>query len=94
MIKQANLNLPIPNQVVPGETARVQFDAKASFAPGGVFFAEFFSELENGGTSKSEFLGGGPLFPSEWTHYDFNTTFGPDVAGGVTLQLKIGERCR
>jgi hypothetical protein len=91
VIKQANLNLPAPNQVVPGETVRVEFDAKGSFADGSVFFAEFFSELGTGGTSKSVFLGGGPLFPRVWTHYSFDTILGPDVSGGVTLQLKIAN---
>jgi hypothetical protein len=25
-----------------------------------------------------------------WTTYTYDTTLGPDVAGGVTLQLKVG----
>ena len=56
---------------------------------GGVVFAEFFSELSGGGTSKAEIFTGGPLTPDpDWTSYSFNTTLGPDVSGGVTLQLK------
>ena len=56
---------------------------------GGVVFAELFSELSGGGTSKSEILGGGPLTPvTAWTNYSFTTTLGHDVSGGVTLQLK------
>ena len=56
---------------------------------GGVVFAEFFSELTGGGTSKAEILGGGALTPTgTWTSYSFTTTTGSDVTGGVTLQLK------
>jgi hypothetical protein len=56
---------------------------------GGVVFAEFFSELGEGGVSKAEILGGGPLFPNAtWTKYTFTTTTGNDVSGGITLQLK------
>ncbi|MEJ2534772.1 MAG: hypothetical protein P8008_04735, partial [Gammaproteobacteria bacterium] len=55
-------------------------------------FAELFSELSGGGTSKAEILGGGaPLAPTtDWATYSFDTTLGPDVSGGVTLQLKVG----
>ena len=42
------------------------------------------------GVSKSEILGGAPLFPpsaTNWTFYSFNTTLGPDVTNGATLQF-------
>ena len=56
---------------------------------GGVVFAEFFSELTGGGTSKAEIFTGGPLtLNTAWTPYSFTTTLGLDVSGGVTLQLK------
>ena len=87
-IKNANLaaGLLSPNQQVD-----ISFDLYGSVGPGGVVFAEFFSELSGGGTSKSEILGGGgPLFPnSTWTTYSYSTTTGADVSGGVTLLLKV-----
>jgi len=89
LIKQANL---AAGQLTPGQTVTVSFDARGSYAvPGGVAFAELFSELDGGGTSKAEILGGGPLAingdPNVWTSFNFVTTLGPDVSGGVTLQL-------
>ena len=54
-------------------------------------FAEFFSEIEGGGTSGAEILGGGPLpldpDPEVWTRFEFTAVTGPDVSGGITLQL-------
>ena len=60
---------------------------------GGVAIAEFLSDLSGGGTSMSQILGGGPLAldpdpdPNTWKSFSFTTTTGPDVSGGVTLQL-------
>ncbi|MGD8608228.1 MAG: hypothetical protein PVH21_13105, partial [Myxococcales bacterium] len=87
LIKQANIGI---GTVQPNSTVEISFDLFGSVSgAGGVFFAEFFSELSGGGTSKSEILSGGPLFPNgTWTTYSFTTTTGPDVSGGVTLQLK------
>jgi hypothetical protein len=86
LIKQANLGIGI---VTPGQLITISFSARGSFADGGVAFAEFFSEKSGGGTSKSEILGGGPLtlHPTNWTNFNFTTTAGTDVSGGVTLQL-------
>ncbi len=89
LIKNANLGV---GTVVAGETITISFDAKGTVAEGGVAFAEFFSELTGGGVSKSEILGGAPLLainnnPDTWIHFSFMTTAGPDVSGGVTLQL-------
>ena len=86
VIKQANIGI---GQVSPGQDITISFWAKAENTGGGVNFAEFFSELDGGGTSKNEILGGGaPLFaPNTWTFYSFMTTAGPDVSGGVTLQF-------
>jgi hypothetical protein len=78
--------------VAPNPAYTVSFDARGSFAtPGGVAFAEFFSEVTGGGVSKAEILGGAPIAinpdPSVWTSFTFTGTTGPDVSGGVTLQL-------
>jgi len=89
LIKNANLEA---GNLTPGAAVTVSFDMRGSLSgAGGVVFAELFSELAGGGTSKAEILSGGPLAPADaWTSYVFNTTLGPDVAGGVTLQLKVG----
>ena len=89
LIKQANIGI---GQVSPGQKIYIQFDARGTFAtPGGVAFAEFFTELAGGGTSAAEILGGAPLAinsdPNVWTTFNFETIAGPDVSGGVTLQL-------
>ena len=94
LIKNANIGI---GTVAPNSPVTISFDLFGSLAgPGGVVFAEFFSELgPPGGTSKAEILSGGPLFPvapndwtAGWVTYTFNTTTGPDVSGGVTVQLK------
>src|SRR6056297_2380595 len=89
LIKNANLEA---GNLTPGATVTVSFDMRGTLAgAGGVVFAELFSELSGGGTSNSEILGGGPLAPTvDWANYSFDTTLGPDVSGGVTLQLKVG----
>jgi len=88
IIKQANLR---PGEWTAGEQIEIKFQIRGSAAAGGVFFAEVFTELSGGGTSKSEILSGGPLFPNAdpnvWTDYTFTTTVGPDSSGGMTLQL-------
>lgn len=89
VIKQANLGIGL---VQPGDEIQISFKAKGDFVVGGVLFAEFFSELDGGGTSKSEILSGGPLFvapESNYQMFSFTTTAGPDVSGGVTLQFAI-----
>ena len=86
IIKQANLGV---GSIQPGDAIRISFAAKGSNDVGGVFFAEFFSEIAGGGVSSSEFLGGGPIFSinADWQNYCFTTVAGPDVSGGVTLQI-------
>ena len=86
LVKNANIGIGV---VLPGDVITISFDAKGTTAVGGVAFAEFFSELSGGGTSKAEILGGAPLAldPANWRHFSFTTTAGPDVSGGVTLQL-------
>ena len=77
LMKNANVGIGV---VEPGMEVSIAFDARGSLAAGAVAFAEFFSEL-----------GGGPLAlaadPAVWTPFAFTTTTGPDVSGGVTLQL-------
>lgn len=85
VIKQANLGVGLVN---PGDTVEISFAAKGFSGPGGVAFAELFSEISGGGVSQSQILGGGPLpLTSDWVQFNFTTTLGPDVSGGVTLQF-------
>lgn len=88
LMKNANIGIGI---VEPGIEVTISFDARGTLSAGGVAFAEFFSELEGGGVSASEILGGGPLAinadPEVWTSFSYTTMTGPDVSGGVTLQL-------
>ncbi len=88
LMKNANVGIGV---VEPNMEITISFDARGSFGAGGVAFAELFSELEDEGVSASEILGGGPLAldadPEVWTSFTFTTTTGPDVGGGVTLQL-------
>jgi hypothetical protein len=87
LIKNSNLEA---GNLTPGAAVTVSFDMRGTLSgAGGVVFAEFFSELIGGGVSKAEIFSGGPLaLTADWTKYTFNTTLGPDVSGGVTLQLK------
>lgn len=85
VVKQANLGI---GSVNPGDPISISFAAKGSFASGGVAFAEFFSEIDGGGTSSAEILGGGPLsLTDQWQTFTYNTVAGSDVSGGVTLQF-------
>jgi hypothetical protein len=89
LIKQANIGI---GTVTANSEVSISFDLYGSLTgDGGVVFAEFFSELSGGGTSKTEILGGGPLVPTAaWVPYSYTVTTGDDVSGGVTLQLKAG----
>ena len=85
LIKNANIGIGIVN---PGDEITISFDMRGVTQIGGIVFAEFFSELDGGGVSAAEILGGGPLFGSEdWVTYNFTTFAGANVDGGVTLQL-------
>jgi len=88
IIKNANVGIGV---AVGGQDVTISFDARGAFNAGGVAFAELFSEISGGGVSKSELLSGAPLSmnadPNIWTPFSFSTTLGPDVSGGVTLQL-------
>jgi hypothetical protein len=47
-----------------------------------------FSEVNGGGVSKTDSILGGGGFPTNWTTVGpLNLTAGPDVSGGVTLQI-------
>ncbi len=87
VVKQANIGV---GTVTPNTDYIVTFDLFGSLSgAGGVFFAEFFSELDGGGVSSAEILSGGPLTPTgTWTPYSFTVTTGSDVSGGITLQMK------
>lgn len=85
VIKQANVGIGL---VQPGDELTVSFWAKATNEAGGVNFAEFFTELDGGGTSSAQILGGAPLFAgSDWQFFTFDVVAGPDTSGGVTLQI-------
>ncbi len=88
LIKQANIGIGI---VTPGQEVKISFAARGELGVGAVAFAEFFSELSGGGTSAAVILGGGPLAldpdPNVWKVFNFTVNAGPDVSGGVTLQL-------
>ncbi|MDF1808503.1 MAG: PEP-CTERM sorting domain-containing protein [Phycisphaerales bacterium] len=85
VIKQANLGVGV---VSAFQDVTISFWAMGLGEVGGVSFAEFFSEIDGGGVSSSELLGGAPLFvSSEWQFYSFDTTTGADVSGGITLQF-------
>ncbi|WP_242092426.1 T9SS type A sorting domain-containing protein [Aestuariivivens sediminicola] len=88
LIKNANVGI---GTAVGDQEVTITFDARGTTADGGVAFAELFSEIDGGGVSKSEILGGGPLAldpdSNVWKNFSFTTTLGSDVSGGVTLQL-------
>lgn len=87
VVKQANLGAG--GAAATNTAYDVSFDLRGSALTGGVFFVEFFSELSGGGVSKAEIITGGPhpLTPG-WTTYTYRVTSGPDVSGGITLQMK------
>ena len=85
VIKNANIGIGVVN---PGDTVTVTFDLNNTAAAGGVAFVELFSELDGGGTSKSEILLANGAGTNGWETFSFTTTLGPDVSGGISLQLK------
>ncbi len=85
LIKNSNMGMGF---LTPGQEVTISFDMRGTTEVGGVVFAELFSEIDGGGVSQSKILGGEPLFGTpDWTTYVFTTTVGPDVSGGITLQL-------
>ena len=87
LFKNANRGVGVAQA---GGSITIEFDYRGTQAIGGVIFAELFSELDGGGVSDSQLLFGGPLFGAgeTWNTASITTTLGPDVSGGVTLQLK------
>jgi len=85
VIKNANIGIGVVN---PFDTVTVSFDLNNTAAAGGVAFVELFSELDGGGTSKSEILLANGAGTNGWESFSFITTLGADVSGGITLQLK------
>jgi hypothetical protein len=66
----------------------VSFDWKGTDASGGVVDVVLFSELSGGGVSQTDPILGGAGFPADWTTVGpLNITVGPDVSGGITLQM-------
>ena len=64
------------------------FDWKGSDAAGGVVNAQLFSELSGGGVSQTDPILGGASFPADWTQVGpVDITVGPDVSGGITLEM-------
>jgi len=90
LIKQERVGLGI---VTPGAAWTVTFDARGSFGPGGVAFAQVFSETAGGNENCSGcgILGGAPLGlnadPTVWTSFSFSGTAGPNTES-LTLQLE------
>jgi hypothetical protein len=90
LIKQERVGL---GTVTPGIAWTVTFDARGSFDPGGVAFAQVFSETAGGNEDCAGcgILGGAPLAlnadPTVWTSFSFSGTAGPTTES-LTLQLE------
>lgn len=85
IIKQANL---LPGLWTAGQAIDIQFDLKGTASAGGVFFVEFFNELDGGGVGPGSGILSVIANPNaSWTTYNFSTVAGPDTSGGVTLQF-------
>ena len=84
-LKMANVGA---GQLTAGQDFTVNFDWFGSNGIGGVLDVRVFSELSGGGVSKTDILAGGTAIPSIWTEFGaVNLTAGPDVSGGVTLEV-------
>jgi len=90
LLKQERVGL---GTVTPGIAWTVTFDARGSFDPGGVAFAQVFSETAGGNENCTGcgILGGAPLGlnadPTVWTSFSFSGTAGPTTES-LTLQLE------
>ena len=86
LFKQANLG----GNLAAGLEIKISFDAKGSFAGGGVAFAEVFSEKAGGGTNPPPLLVSlhDKVNANTYTNISFSYFISPSGApGGVTLQL-------
>ena len=85
IIKQANL---LPGTWVGGESIDIQFDLKGSASAGGVFFVEFFNELDGGGVGPGSGILAVIATPNaNWTTYNYSTVVDASATGGITLQF-------
>jgi hypothetical protein len=90
LIKQERVGF---GTVTPGIPWTVTFDARGSFGPGGVAFAQVFSETAGGNENCTGcgILGSAPLTldadPTVWTSFTFSGTAGPTTES-LTLQLE------
>ena len=85
IIKQANL---LPGTWAGGETIDIQFDMKGSASAGGVFFVEFFNELDGGGVGPGSGILAVLAAPTaNWTTYNYSTVVDASATGGITLQF-------
>jgi predicted small lipoprotein YifL len=95
-----NLNIVVPGNptlkqtgigagtLAPNQAFAITFDWKGSAANGGVIDFQVFSEQAGGGVTKADLVQGGDAFPADWTTVGpLNFTTGPDVAGGLTVQI-------
>lgn len=96
LIKQANIGEGI---VEPNDEVTVAFAVRGTLTgQTGAIYAELLSEVGDGGVSKAELLGDGPIVPTgEWVTYSYTVTAGDDVSAGLTFQLRAEcdavERC-
>ncbi|MEL6427590.1 MAG: hypothetical protein AAFP22_00950 [Planctomycetota bacterium] len=85
VVKNANIGA---GSIQPGDMLEISLSAKGELGVSGVIFVEFFSEVAGGGVSMAEILGGGPLpITSDYQDFTFTAMAGPDVSGGVTVQI-------
>ncbi len=83
--KQSNL---AAGSLTPGQTVTVTFDWRGTDAAGGVVDAKLFSEIGGGGISQTDQILSGGGFPADWTTVGpLDITIGPDVSGGITLEI-------
>jgi hypothetical protein len=75
--------------VMPGDTVDVSFDMCGTAAAGGVIFPALLSEVGGGGGATRVNLATIATPPSVWTRYNYSTAAGPNVNGGVSLQLDV-----
>lgn len=84
IIKQANL---LAGQWTAGQQIDIQFDLRGSAGAGGVFFVEFFNELDGGGVGAGSGILGVIAAPNaNWTTYNYSANAGA-FGGGITLQF-------
>lgn len=91
LLQQFNIGAGL---LTAGQAVDISVDYRGLAEAGGVLFVELFSINGTGGVTKTELLGGAPLLPvggdpGAWSTATFNTTVGPDVTSGLTLQLNV-----